>query len=64
MIPFIGGKWDGQTSPAKVMAVTGEPGDAYILMEVKDKGAKPAFFYMLAGMTPAEAVKIYRERTK
>lgn len=63
MIPFIGGKCDGMESPAKLPQVT-EDGEAYILMETREKGQKPEFFYMVAGSKPAEAVKIYRDRQK
>ena len=64
--PIIGGKADGQECPLKAVEITFD-GDRYILMtfkESKEDGWRTHFFYMLCGMVPAEAVKIFRERNK
>jgi hypothetical protein len=60
MIKMIGGKCDGNEVPAKVLMLT-EDGESYLLMSFKE-GEQKHFFYMLAGMVPAEAMKTYKLR--
>lgn len=60
MTLMIGGKCDGSEVPAKVVQLT-EEGETYILISFKEGDTKH-FFYMLAGMTPADAMARYKVR--
>jgi hypothetical protein len=62
MILFIGGKQDGKETPHRDHQLS-IGSEAYILLEIKEK-PRSSFIYMLAGMAPAEAIKIFRERAK
>lgn len=59
-VAIIGGKADGRMCPLKAVEITFE-GDRYLLMAIKESG-KYMQFYMLTGMVPAEAVKIFKDR--
>ena len=59
---IIGGKADGNLFPLKAIDITFE-GERYILISFKE-GQSIRYFYMLTGMAPAEAKKIYLERQK
>jgi len=70
MIPIIGGKLDGQMSATGPGVLTlQEKGEEYLLLSYKS-GEKETpgnptvtnYFYMLAGMVPAEALKIDKQR--
>lgn len=60
MIKIIGGKCDGQESPMKLLQFT-EGEETYLLMKFKE-GEITHHFVMLAGMTPAEAMRTYKAR--
>lgn len=64
--PIIGGKADGQKANSNLVQITRE-GESYLLMSFKKTVGNSTFhyyFYMLSGMIPAEAIKIYQERHK
>lgn len=62
-IPIIGGKSDSQTCEAPASFVQFERGgETYIRIEWKDEAKATHTIYMLAGMIPAQAQKIYDER--
>lgn len=60
MIAIIGGKCDGQLSPVKTLTLQ-EGDESYLLMSFKEGGITHRFF-MLAGMQPAEAQRVYKVR--
>jgi hypothetical protein len=60
MTMMIGGKCDGNKVPAKVVTLT-EEGETYILVSFKEGNVKH-FFYMVTGMTPADAMARYKVR--
>jgi hypothetical protein len=65
MIPIIGGKLDGQMSATGTGVLTlREKDEDYLLISYKTGEKEPTkhYFYMLAGMVPAEALKIDKER--
>jgi hypothetical protein len=70
MIPIIGGKLDGQMSATGPGVLTlRDKGEDYLLISyktgTKDTPGDPTvtrYFYMLAGMTPLDALKIDKER--
>lgn len=61
MIAVIGGKADGHTVPAKVQRLELD-GETYMLVSYRESGGKEEFFYLLAGTTPAAAMKVFKER--
>lgn len=60
MTLMIGGKCDGYQVPAKVVELR-EEGETYILVSFKEGDTKHSF-YMLTGMTPADALARYKVR--
>lgn len=60
MTRIIGGKCDGQLSPVKTLTLQ-EKEESYILIKFTE-GKITHHFFMLAGMQPAEAQRIYRVR--
>lgn len=60
LVPIIGGKCDGQSSPVKLPRLNME-GEVYMMIEWRD-GKESHMIYQLAGMIPAEVVKTYKER--
>ena len=62
MIGIVGGKCDGQQSPVKTLTLQ-EGDEEYLLIGYREgAGAPLKHFFMLAGMTPIEALKIHKER--
>lgn len=62
MTKIIGGKSDGTEAPAKVPRMELD-GETYMLVGYRD-GTKEHLFYMLAGMKPAEAQRLFKQRIK
>lgn len=59
-VPIIGGKADKQVCPAKLPRMELD-GEVYMGCTYRDDKGEH-YFYMLAGMVPAEALKVYKER--
>ena len=67
MIQIVGGKLDGQCSPAQLLQIE-EKGETYMLTEyselVGDRKVRHQFYMLTGGPTVEEAVKIYKGRLK
>lgn len=65
-IDVIGGKADGHKirTAAKIVVSLKLAGDDYIAIaiDIPGQGRRQTVIYMLAGMQPAEAMKIWRDR--
>lgn len=59
--PIIGGKADGQQCPAKLPRINLD-GEVYMLVVYRDEKGGQHPFYQLAGLVPAEVVRIWKER--
>lgn len=61
MTRIIGGKADGHQAPVKLPRLELD-GEVYMLVSYRDDDNNKHVFYLLAGMKPTEALKIFKER--